>query len=43
MKLVERKYIDIQKWNDAISNSEVENVFMYAWYLDCCMCTVGAL
>ncbi len=34
MKLVERKYIDIQKWNDAISNSEVENVFMYAWYLD---------
>lgn len=34
MKLVERKYIDIQKWNDAISKSDVENVFMYAWYLD---------
>lgn len=34
MKLVERKYLDIQKWNNAISNSDVENIFMYAWYLD---------
>lgn len=34
MKLVERKHIDVKKWDETISNSEVENVFMYAWYLD---------
>jgi hypothetical protein len=34
MKLVERKHIDVKKWNDSISNSDVENVFMYTWYLD---------
>lgn len=34
MKLVERKHIDVKKWNDTISNSDIENVFMYAWYLD---------
>ncbi len=34
MKLVERKHIDVKKWNDAISNADVENVFMYTWYLD---------
>ncbi len=34
MKLVERKYIDIQKWNESIANADIENVFMYSWYLD---------
>lgn len=34
MKLVERKNIDVRKWDEIISKSEIENVFMYSWYLD---------
>ncbi|MBI3133861.1 MAG: GNAT family N-acetyltransferase [Bacteroidetes bacterium] len=34
MKLVERKNIDIKKWDNAISTAAVENVFQYSWYLD---------
>jgi hypothetical protein len=34
MKLVDRKNIDVKKWDEIISNSDIENVFMYSWYLD---------
>jgi len=34
MELINRKDIDIKKWDDAIENSAIENIFMYSWYLD---------
>lgn len=34
MKLIERKNIDVKKWDKAISESDSENIFMYSWYLD---------
>lgn len=34
MELISRKNIDTQKWDDAVSKSPIENVFLYSWYLD---------
>lgn len=34
MKLVDRKNIDILKWNEVIEGHHSENIFQYAWYLD---------
>ena len=34
IKLIESKHIDKEKWDKAISNSPIENIFMYSWYLD---------
>jgi len=34
MKLVSRNNIDVKKWDNAIAKSSIENVFLYAWYLD---------
>lgn len=34
MKLIQRKNIDTKKWDDKISKSSIENVFLYSWYLD---------
>lgn len=34
MKLIERKDIDTEKWNDRISRDPIQNIFSYTWYLD---------
>jgi len=34
IKFIESKYIDKQKWDNTLSESDVNNVFMYSWYLD---------
>jgi len=38
MKLVERTDIDLTKWDHQVSDSIVENIFQYSWYLDA-VCT----
>lgn len=34
MKLVERKDIDVNKWNTKVANALDENIFSFTWYLD---------
>ncbi len=34
MKIVERKYIDIQKWNKLVQETKGASFFSYTWYLD---------
>lgn len=34
MKLLDRKDIDIEKWDRTIAQSPQENIFCYSWYLD---------
>lgn len=43
MKYIDRKDIDIQKWDEHITKSEIENIFCYAWYLDAVSENWGAL
>lgn len=34
MKLVQRKEIDVLKWDDLIAHSPAETIYPYSWYLD---------
>jgi hypothetical protein len=34
MEFIERKNIDLEKWNRRIQVSDIESVFCYSWYLD---------
>ncbi len=34
LKLLKRKEIDVQKWDDLIAHSTVETIYPYSWYLD---------
>jgi len=34
MKIIHRANIDTEKWDYAIANSAVDNIFCYSWYLD---------
>ena len=34
MKLIDRKHIDTEFWEERIAADETENVFCHAWYLD---------
>ena len=43
MQFIERKNIDLKKWNERISADSDVNVFCYAWYLDAVAENWGAL
>ena len=43
MEFIERKNIDLEKWNRRIQAAEVENIFCYSWYLDAVAENWGAL
>lgn len=43
MEFIERKNIDLEKWNRRIQASELENIFCYSWYLDAVAENWGAL
>ena len=43
MKFVERADIDHKKWNLKISESKIENIFQYTWYLDTICSNWGAI
>ena len=34
MKLLKRKEIDVQKWDELIAHSPAETIYPYSWYLD---------
>lgn len=43
MKFIHRQDIDTKKWDQRISESNIENVFQYSWYLDAVCPGWGAL
>ncbi len=43
MEFIERKNIDLAKWNRRIQTSDIENIFCYSWYLDAVAENWGAL
>lgn len=43
MNWIDRKNIDTQKWDEQVSNSPIENIFLYSWYLDAVAESWGAI
>jgi hypothetical protein len=43
MRFIERNEIDTERWNERVARDSVENIFIYAWYLDAVSENWGAL